>query len=36
MNSELEQQFKFYFNTKLIVWKDVTLTVESKNSFEIC
>ena len=36
MNSELEQQFRFYFNTKLIVWKDVTLTVESKKSFEIC
>ena len=36
MNSELEQQFKFYFNTKLIVWKDVTLTVDSKKSFEIC
>jgi hypothetical protein len=36
MNSELEQQFKFYFNTKLIVWKDVTLTVDSKKSFEVC
>ena len=36
MNSELEQQFKLYFNTKLIVWKDVTLRVDSKKSFEIC
>ena len=36
MNSELEQQFKLYFNTKLVVWKDVTLRVDSKKSFEIC
>ncbi len=36
MNGNLEQQFKFYFNTKLIVWKDLTLTVDSKKSFEIC
>ena len=36
MNCNLEQHFKFYFNTKLIVWKDLTLTVDSKKSFEIC
>ena len=36
MNSELEKQFQYYFNTKLIVWKDVTLKVDSKKSYEIC
>ena len=36
MNSELEKQFQYYFNTKLIVWKNVTLKVESKKLYEIC
>ncbi len=36
MNSELEKQFQYYFNTKLIVWKDVTLKVDSKKAYEIC
>ena len=34
--NELEKQFQFYFNTKLIVWKDVTLKVDSKKLYEIC
>ena len=36
MNLELEKQFLFYFNTKLVVWKNVTLKVESKKLYEIC
>ncbi len=36
MNLELEKQFQYYFNTKLIVWKNVNLKVESKKSYEIC
>ena len=35
-NTELEKQFQYYFNTKLIVWKNVFLKVESKNLYEIC
>jgi len=36
MNCELEKQFEYYFTTKLIVWKDITLKVDSKKLYEIC
>ena len=35
-DENLEKMFKFYFNSKIVTWKNGMLKIESKKNFEIC